>query len=213
MIVIGGYALRVFIKFSRYTRDCDFILMKKNGWNLDLVKKIKPRGYSIQREEKYEDYGFLRLIKPIKYEKLKIKISFDFMEGEIRGRKKEDVVLIDKDMFDNSRTVLIPITDKEVKILVPNYPDYFIMKVVSARASDIRDIASMVHENGIPKRLKKRIKKILPYPEVFKNKISERVIPEIKEPNFIDSWKGIFATTEYTEKDKKRVLKELKSLL
>jgi hypothetical protein len=42
LILIGGYALRAFIPFSRFTRDCDFITRKKNGWNLDDLKATLP---------------------------------------------------------------------------------------------------------------------------------------------------------------------------
>ena len=52
MMVIGGYALRAFIPFSRFTRDCDFAVRKRNGWNIDLLKKILPGGFSIEHEEK-----------------------------------------------------------------------------------------------------------------------------------------------------------------
>ena len=31
LILIGGYALRAFIPFSRFTRDCDFIVKKKTA--------------------------------------------------------------------------------------------------------------------------------------------------------------------------------------
>lgn len=32
LLMIGGYALRALISFSRFTRDCDFALAKKNGY-------------------------------------------------------------------------------------------------------------------------------------------------------------------------------------
>ena len=40
LTMIGGYALRAFIPFSRFTRDCDFALMKRDGWNVDRIKEI-----------------------------------------------------------------------------------------------------------------------------------------------------------------------------
>jgi hypothetical protein len=43
----------------------------------------------------------------------------------------------------------------------------------------------------------------LPYPETFSIKIKERIIPEIRRKTFLDSWRGIFGTTKYDEKDKK----------
>jgi len=62
-------------------------------------------------------------------------------------------------------------------VFVPDYGDYFIMKVVSCRASDIRDIASLIHENGIPKALSQRVKQIVPNPKIFYSRIRRRVIP------------------------------------
>ncbi|MBS7611777.1 nucleotidyl transferase AbiEii/AbiGii toxin family protein [Candidatus Bathyarchaeota archaeon] len=209
LLLTGGYALRAFIPFSRFTRDCDFIVRKKDGWNLDDLKAILPEGYSVEKEEKHKDYGFMRWTKFIQYNKVKVRVSLDFMEGEIRGRKAEEIILIDEAMVKNSNFVPISIADESISIAVPSYLDYFIMKVVSSRASDIRDIASLIHENGIPQGLKDRLKEILPHPRVFELKIEQRIIPELRKATFLDSWKGIFATTQYTEKDKEKVIEQL----
>lgn len=209
LIMIGGYALRAFISLSRFTRDCDFAVKKENGWNIDRLKKILPKDYSVEEEEKRDNYGFLRCIKFLRYDRARIKVSMDFMEGEIRGREPKDIVLIDEEMVKNRKFVEMHIADKPVKVVVPDYVDYFIMKVISSRASDIRDIASLIHEKGIPSQLKKRVEQILPFPEVFKSKMEERVIPEIRRTTFLDSWKGIFGTQRYTEQDKKKVMKLL----
>lgn len=137
----------------------------------------------------------MRCIKFVNYNKLRIKVSVDFMEGEVRGRGEKEVVIIDEVMVKNRRLVNIPIADELVKVPVPSYLDYFIMKVVSARASDIRDIASLVLENGVPKGIKKRIREILPYLEVFQIKLSNKIIPEIRKETFLNSWRGAFATS------------------
>lgn len=178
---------------------------------IDEIKEILPEGYSIEEEQKHESYGFLRCIKFVEHDKTRIKISMDFMEGEIRGREPKEVIKIDETMIRNRRVIALLIADKLIKIPVPDYTDYFIMKVVLARASDIRDIASLIHENGIPEP-KRRIKEILPYPEIFQEKLKERIIPEIRKRTFLDSWRGIFGTTKYKEEDKKKVIAELEKL-
>lgn len=213
LILVGGYALRVFIKFSRFTRDCDFIMKKKNGWNLDSLKEGLPEGYTVEREERHENYGFMRWVKFVQHNKAKVKVSLDFMEGEIKGRKAEETILIDKAMIENSRFVSISIADENVSIAVPSYVDYFIMKVVSSRASDIRDIASLTHENGVPSELTDRVKQILPYSQIFKEKVEGRIIPEIRKTTFSDSWRGIFATTSYSEEDKEKVIEQLDKII
>jgi len=210
--LIGGYALKTFIPFTRYTRDCDFALRKARGWRIDKLKEIMPKDYSVDAFEKRGTYGFLRCIKFVRYDGLRIKISTDFMEGEIRGRGEKEIILIDEKMIKNRKFVKIPIADDFVKLPVPSYVDYFIMKIVSARPSDIRDIASLILDNGLPKQIQKRIKEILPYPEIFKAKLSRRIIPEIKGKTFLDSWRGAFATTRYMEEDRRKVIRELQEL-
>lgn len=212
LILIGGYALRAFIKFSRFTRDCDFITKKKNGWNLDGLKEGVPEGYSVEEEERHENYGFMRWVKLLQHNKVKVKVSLDFMEGEIRGRKAEEIILIDKGVVENSKPVSISIADETMTIRVPSYADYFIMKAVSSRASDIRDIASLIHENGVPSRLADRIKQIPPHPQIFKEKVEGRIIPEIKKTTFLASLRGIFATTGYSEEDKEKVIEQLEKI-
>jgi hypothetical protein len=51
--MIGGYALRAFVPFSRSTRDCDFAMTKRDGWNIDRIKDIIFEGKSILRQSNY----------------------------------------------------------------------------------------------------------------------------------------------------------------
>ena len=213
LMMVGGYALRAFIPFSRFTRDCDFALMKRDGWNVDRIKEILPEGYLVEEEQKRNSYGFLRCIKFVKHDKARVKVSMDFMEGEIRGREEREIIKIDDIMIKNRVFATIPIANKPIKLPFPRYLDYFIMKVVSARASDIRDIASLIYENGIPENLDERVKQVLPYPEIFSIKLKDRIIPEIKRKTFLDSWRGIFGTTKYNEEDRRKVITELEKLI
>jgi hypothetical protein len=62
--------------------------MKKNGWNIDKIKEFLSKEYLVEEEQKRNNYGFLRCIKFVKYNKARVKVSIDFMEGEIRGRRQ-----------------------------------------------------------------------------------------------------------------------------
>jgi hypothetical protein len=214
IITIGGYGLRAFIPFSRFTRDCDFVLKKKgDGWNLDKIKSWLPKDVSIEAYQVEDDYGFLRVIKPLKFNKKSIKLAIDFMEGQVRGRTKEEIIQIDDEFIDNSKKTKLLIGESEINLSVPSYLDYFILKVVSARPSDIRDIASLVWKNDMPTGIEKRIKKILPYQNIFYEKLKKQIIPDIVDDRFINSWHGTFISTEFTDDDKNKVLKKLKILL
>jgi hypothetical protein len=212
IVMIGGYALRAFTSLSRNTRDCDFVLKKLNGWNLDKIQKLLPRDLSTEVFEKRDTYGFLRCIKLLKVNGKSAKISIDFMEGEVRGRTKEQVFFITEKFLQKTRKVKIPIAEKITEIYVPDYTDYIILKIMSVRPSDIRDIATLIWKNGIPDDLKERAKKALAHPEILEKNM-KLIIDDILDKRFLDSWKGTFVTTEFTEKTKDEVLKELKKLL
>jgi hypothetical protein len=112
IVLIGGYALRAFTSLSRYTRDCDFVLKKSDGWNLDKIQRLLPKDLSTEAFEKRDSYGFLRCIKLLT---VGAKISLDFMEGEVRGRTEEQVFFVTEKFLQNTKKVKIPIAGKTVE--------------------------------------------------------------------------------------------------
>jgi hypothetical protein len=211
IVTIGGYALRAFTALSRYTRDCDFVLKKMNGWNLDKIQKLLPNDLSIETFEKRGNYGFLRCVKLLKINGRSAKISIDFMEGEVRGRTDEKVFFITDKFLQKSKKTTIPVGGKDAEIFVPDYTDYLILKIMSARPSDIRDIATLVWKKGIPDDLKERADKALAYPEIIEKNL-KLIMADISDKRFLDSWKGTFVTKEFTEKTNEHVLNKLKKL-
>lgn len=210
LVLIGGYALRACIPFSRFTRDCDFVLRKKNGWHLDEIKDWFDAG--VETFKKEDSYGFLKFVKLLKMGKSRIKLSVDLMEGEIRGRAAEQVVLIDSDFIESSSRVRIHIGGKEFEVFVPSYKDFLISKIVSARPSDIRDVAALVWKNGIPEQIEIRSKELLTYPQILVRNLKEIIIPHISDERFVNSWRGTFISAEFTEDVKKEVIEKLSSL-
>lgn len=211
LILIGGYALRAFVPFSRYTRDCAFAL-KKDEWHIDAIKNWFGKELFVEAFEKRCDYGFLRCIKQIKMDKKTAKASIDFMEGKIVGRTEESAVKIDDEFVNRSKRTKIAVGDKEFKAFVPDYTDYLILKIVSARPSDVRDIAALVWKNDIPENAGSRVKDMLPYPHVFDKNLKDMIIPHISDKRFVDSWRGMFITSEFTEEIKRKILEKIKKL-
>ena len=111
-----------------------------------------------------------------------------------------------------TKKVKIPIAEKKTEIFVPDYTDYLIMKIMSARPSDIRDIATLVWKNGIPDDLEEESKEDTSSSRNNKEESETDSLTDISDKRFLDSWKGTFVTTEFTEKTKEEVLKELKKL-
>jgi len=210
LVLIGGYALRVFVPFSRYTRDCDFALKKKNGWTIDEIKKWLSKNTVVESFEKRDDYGFLRCVRVFD----KIRASLDFMEGKVVGRdEKRQVVIIDEEFVENSKLVKLKIVEKEIGVFVPTYADYMILKMVSCRPSDVRDIATLIWKNKIPSKIRKRAKEILPDAKVFDDNLKKIVLPEISDERFVNSWRGMFLTSEFNEDVKRQVINQFRSLL
>ena len=209
IVLVGGYALRAFTSLSRYTRDCDFVLKKSDGWNLDKIQKLLPKDLTTDVFEKRDNYGFLRCIRLLK---VGAKISLDFMEGEVRGRTEDQIFFVTENFLQKTKKVKIPIAGKMAEIYVPDYTDYLIMKLMSARPSDIKDIATLTWKNGVPDNLKEEAKKKLAHPEIIEKNL-KLIQKDISDKRFLDSWKGTFVTTEFTEKIKEEVLKMLKKSL
>lgn len=112
IVLIGGYALRAFTSFSWYTRDCDFVLKKSDGWNLDKIRKLLSKDMSIEAFEKRDSYGFLRCIKMLK---AGARISIDFMEGEVRGRTNEQVFFVTENFLQKAKKVKITVAGKTTR--------------------------------------------------------------------------------------------------
>jgi len=68
----------------------------------------------------------------------------------VRGRTDEQIFFVTDKFLQKSNKTKIPIAGKDAEIFVPNYTDYLILKIMSARPSDIRDIATLVWKKGIP---------------------------------------------------------------
>jgi hypothetical protein len=207
-VLIGGYALRAFTSFSRYTRDCDFALRKSDGWNIDRILNLLSEDMSIEAFEKRGSYGFLRCVKLLGGG---AKISIDFMEGEVRGRASEQVFFVRDEFMQRTSKVGITIAGRTLEMYVPDYTDYLILKFMSARPSDVRDIATLVWKKGIPSDVEQRANKTLAHPGILRDNL-KLILVDLSDRRFLDSWKGTFVTTEFTEKMKEEVIEKLKTL-
>ena len=207
--IIGGYALRAFIPFSRYTRDCDFVLPKGESWSVDQICDWFPGNLKKATLEKRETYGFLRMVDFLTVGKKSARVAMDFMEGEVHGRTNEQVVLIDNKFIERRSRARLKIGSAEIEMYVPDYVDYFIMKMVSGRPSDVRDIAALVWKKGVPEAMWGRAEEILPSPTIIKTQLMGSIIPDISNKRFVESWRGTFVTAEFDEEAKAEVLRKI----
>lgn len=50
------------------------------------------------------------------------------------------------------------------------------------------------------------------HPEVFGEKLSELILPIIRDKRFLHSWRGTFMTMEFDEESRKQVIEKLSEL-
>jgi len=179
---------------------------------LNEIKEWLSKEVLIEHLEKKDSSGYMRCIKTIKIGKRTVRVSLDFMEGEVTGRAEKDRVRIDDKFVSESWKTKIRIADRGIEVRIPSYLDYFILKVISARASDVKDIATLVWKNGLPRGLKDRVKEVMPYPEVFREKLKKSILPTIRDKRFLHSWRGTFMTTELNEEIRKQIIKQISKL-
>lgn len=203
LVVIGGYALRVFVPFSRYSRDCDFVL--KEG--LDTVKAWKPATVRLEELRREDGYGFMRWSKPFGAGKTTVKLGLEFLEGQVRSRGGEAFTISDR-FLASANEAEIAIAGKPVRVLVPSYADFLVLKVMAARRSDVRDVAALVWKNGVPDVSASLAD--LNDPDHLYGHLERKIVPEIESKNFLNSWRGTFLTEEFKDDDRKDVVEALR---
>lgn len=144
---------------------------------MDTLRKWLATETIIETLEKKNNSGYMRCIKLIETGRKPVRIFLDFMEGEVTGRTIKDTVRIDEKFVLNSQKTRIKISNREIEVRVPNYTDYFILKIVSGRAIDVKDLATLTWKKGIPEGIRERTSEVMPYPEVFEKKLSKFILP------------------------------------
>ena len=134
------------------------------------------------------------------------------MEGEIRGRSGE-AFTIDDEFIASAVGAEIPVGSRSIRIRVPSYLDYYILKLLSGRPGDIRDLAALTWQNGVPehKALIKRTKNVVSEPtRILEN--MDIAIDEMADERFLDSWRGTFTGLKLAEPDKQKILRGFRAL-
>ena len=202
MVVIGGYALRAHLPFSRYSRDCDFVLEK----GLDSVNAWRPKGIELETKED----AFMRWSKPFGEGKRKAKLGLDFMEGAVTNREGASFS-VDVRFLKRAKEAELKIGDRTCRVFAASYPDLFVLKVVSGRPSDVRDLAALVWKNDVPD-VKESLKS-LNDEKFFHNSLKEKIIPEMEHEFFLNSWRGMFVGQDFGERELKQVIALLRELI
>ena len=200
-VIIGGYAVNPYT-LPRFSVDCDIVLENPNETN-KLIEELKKNNYTKQNINKLDlpyHGDFLRYEKNIGND---INASFDILIGSVYDR--ETKVSFDAEwIFNNSSLILLKgkTIDERLKVRIININALIVMKFISCRESDIRDLFMLTAKCNNLKWIKDEISKKYNFNERFtkiKNKISSI--------EFRDNLQGVYGKVD--DKTFERYKKEL----
>jgi hypothetical protein len=199
--VIGGYAVNAYT-FPRFSIDCD-IVVKNHEDSEEIGERLIQLGYNESKDISESPYhgNFKRYVKKISKD---FAVSLDILIGEVLDRQTNATFSADW-IFENSkiRTLKGKTIAEELKLRIINLDALFVMKIVSCRSTDIRDIfllvANIKDKKWVISEISKRYS--------FENRL-KRVKDEITSKQFKDGLQGVFGKIEdkIFEKHKKFIL-------
>src|SRR3990167_1938787 len=201
-VIIGGYAVNAYT-LPRFSVDCD-IVVKDEEELKEIEETLVNFGYLKEddNKDKTSYYGdFLRLEKDMGDD---IKVSIDILIKEVLDRQTNAAFSADW-VFDNSeiRTLRGKTITEELKLRIINLDALFILKLVSCRLTDIRDIFMLAPNIKNKEWIKEEISKKYNF-----NKLFLKVKNKITSKQFKDSLQGVYGIIDdkVFEKHKKAIL-------
>ena len=197
-VIIGGYAVNAYT-LPRFSIDCDIVVSGK-----ELFNELKKLDY---KEVKSNKINLPYHGEFIRYEKIIEKnfaSSIDIFINNVIDRETK-AVFDAKWIFKNSsfRILRGKTIAEELRLKIINIDSLIIMKFISCRNTDIRDIFMLMPQAKNQKSIKNEINKTCNFNERF-NKIKELIISK----KFRDNLQGVYGSIEdkLFEKYKKTVL-------
>ena len=200
-VVIGGYAVNAYT-LPRFSVDCDIVI--KNRKMLEAIEKsLLELGYKKVRniiEVSYKG-NFERYEKEIIKD---FRVSFDILISEVLDRETNAKISADW-AFENSkwRNLRGKTINEELKLRIINPDALFVMKLLSCRLTDIRDIFLLISFVKSGEWVKKEVSERYN----FKERLS-KAIKEINSNQFKDNLQGVFGLVDKKmfEKNKKMLM-------
>lgn len=200
-VVIGGYAVNTYA-LPRFSVDCDIVIKDENelrkiekillkiGYKKERLPKDAQYSGSFSRYEKKLDNGFA--------------VSMDVLIGNVADRLTGVVFSADW-IFENSGVKILrgKTISEELKMRIIGINPLLVMKIISCRSTDIRDVFMM-----FPKAEDKEwIRSEVQAKYDFKDRIT-KVVEKISSKQFKDGLSGVYGYFDQKifEKHKKAII-------
>lgn len=199
-VVIGGYAINAYT-LPRFSVDCDIVV--------NDAKKIEKQLLSIGYSSVFDDLSdvpyhgnFNRYKKKINEN---ISVSVDIMIREVLDRQT-DAIFSAEWIFKNSkvRTLRGKTIEESLKLRIINIDALFVMKMISCRSTDIRDVFMLAPDIRDKQWIKDEVSKRYNFDDRF-----NKIWTTITSAQFRDGLQGVFGSIPngIFEKHRKSMLK------
>jgi len=200
-VLIGDYAVSAYM--HRFSVDADVCINKKDS---GLFKgMLETKHFSLTKRKDLEDTykgAFECYIK-----KTKLPVTVDLLIGSVVSRQTDASIGFDR-LYANSAIKRIVGSEKEITARIPIKELLIALKIHSARLTDARDIAALCHninfdsvekfmQDGDNKKIQDNLDQLLSF---FNN------------PNFIDSFKGVFSIEKLPSDNIRNAIKLMERL-
>lgn len=188
-IVIGGYAVNAYT-FPRFSIDCD-IVVKDSEDLMEIEEKLSELGYGESKNTLNVPYNgkFKRYEKEISKGFM---VNMDILIGEVLDRQTKATFSAGW-IFDNSsiKTLKGKTISEELKVRIVNIDALFVLKMISCRSTDIRDIFLLVSDIDDKEWVVKEVAKRCD----FEDRLG-KLIKEISSKQFKDGLQGVFGIVD-----------------
>lgn len=185
-VIIGGYAVNAYT-LARFSVDCDIVV---EGYSKlrKISKELKNLGYNKKDIIRLKlPYGgnFVRYEKKIKEN---FKVSFDILIEEVLDRQTNAIFTAEW-IFKNSkiRELKGKTITEELKLRIINPDALIVMKSISCRTDDIRDVFMLITQVKNIDWIKEEIQKRYD----FKDRVS-KIKEKVNSKQFKDNLQGIY---------------------
>ena len=200
-VIIGGYAVNAYV-LPRFSVDCDMVIKDEN--ELKKIEKIlSKRGYKKEEYDEETQYSgnFLRYEKELDSN---FAVSMDILVHKIIDRAT-GVKFEAGWIFENSKIRVLKgktITE-ELKLRIIDIDALLVMKIISCRTTDIRDVFMMLPNADDKEWITSEIAKRYD----LKDRLV-KIIEKVNSSQFKDGLSGVYGRFDQKvfEKHKKAIL-------
>ncbi|MBI2672318.1 hypothetical protein HYX16_05270 [Candidatus Woesearchaeota archaeon] len=201
-VIIGGYAVNVYT-LPRFSVDCDLAVKKEEV--KEILRILEQEEYKKEKARNNLPYHgeFIRYEKEIKNN---FKVSFDILIEKVIDRQTSAYFDVDWILNNSEFKILKGKTFKEeINARIPTAEVLVIMKLLSCRINDIRDIFMIIPNVKDYNYIRKVISEKTNFNNQFK-----KLIDTISSKNFKDNLQGVFGfIPEYLFDRNKKLISKL----